>query len=192
MTKRIAVFCGSNHGIDPDFTLLAEALGEEMASREIALVYGGGHVGLMGKIADAVLRNNGSVIGVIPEFMTKKELAHTGLTELVITSSMHERKAKISEISDAFIALPGGIGTLEELIEMYTWLQLRLINKPIAILNVNRFFNPLLKLLDNMVGYELLRPDHLQRLLVDTDPSDLLDKIENNNYDFNEKWYITK
>lgn len=191
MINKISVFCGSNHGNDPSFSEMAKALGKEMADREISLVYGGGHVGLMGKIADAVLEANGEVIGVIPDFMVEKELAHPDASQMIITHSMHERKATMVKLSDAFIAMPGGIGTLEELIEIYTWLQLRIINKPIALLNVNGYYNDLIAMLDKMVETQFLKGVHRQRLVVDDNPMRLLDKISNNNYSFEESWYVT-
>lgn len=191
MVNKISVFCGSNHGNDPAFSEMAKALGKELADREISLVYGGGHVGLMGKIADAVLEANGEVIGVIPDFMVEKELAHPDASQMIITHSMHERKATMAKLSDAFIAMPGGIGTLEELIEIYTWLQLRIINKPIALLNVNGYYNDLIAMLDKMVESQFLKGAHRQRLVVDDNPMRLLDKISNNNYSFEESWYVT-
>ena len=191
MINKISVFCGSNHRNDPSFSEMAKALGKEMADREISLVYGGGHVGLMGKIADAVLEANGEVIGVIPDFMVEKELAHPDASQMIITHSMHERKATMVKLSDAFIAMPGGIGTLEELIEIYTWLQLRIINKPIALLNVNGYYNDLIAMLDKMVETQFLKGVHRQRLVVDDNPMRLLDKISNNNYSFEESWYVT-
>ncbi len=189
--KRIAVFCGSNHGNDPSFITTAITLGHLLATHDIGLVYGGGHVGLMGKIADAVLEKGGEVIGIIPEFMMDKELAHPGLSELIITNNMHQRKAKMAAKADAFIAMPGGIGTLEELIEIFTWLQLRIINKPVALLNVNHYYDPLIDMFQKMVSAELLKPEHHRRLLVDDNAKQLIKRILNNNYSFEEGWYIT-
>ncbi len=140
----IAVFCGANTGNDPGILDAARAIGRVIAARKMGVVYGGGHVGLMGAVADAALQAGGEVIGVIPGFMVEKELAHRGLTELIIVRDMHERKMRMHELSQAVIALPGGFGTMDELFELLTWRQLGLHNKPIGLLNVNDFYTPLL------------------------------------------------
>ena len=141
---RIAVFCGANTGTDPWILQAANATGRAIAARGIALVYGGGHVGLMGAVADAALEAGGEVIGVIPGFMVEKELAHTGLSELIIVQDMHERKMRMHELSQAVMALPGGFGTMDEFFELLTWRQLGLHAKPMGLLNVNGFYDPLL------------------------------------------------
>ena len=161
-----------------------------MAERGLGLVFGGGRVGLMGAIADGILNAGGEAIGVIPDFMVEKELAHPEATQMIITQSMHGRKATMAELSDAFIALPGGIGTLEELIEVYTWLQLRIIDNPIAILNIDNYFDPLISFLDQMVEKNFLKNTHRKRLIVEDDPEKLLDRITGNSYSFEESWYI--
>jgi uncharacterized protein (TIGR00730 family) len=189
--QNITVFCGSNHGSDAIFTDEAIRLGHLLARHKVGLVYGGGNVGLMGKIADAVLEKGGKVIGVIPDFMVDKELAHEGATQMVITKSMHERKAKMMQLSDAFIAMPGGIGTLEELIETYTWLQLRIIDCPIGLLNVEGYYDPLIEMLDKMVEKKFLKNIHRNRLLIADDPETLLAKIFETQYSFEETWHVT-
>lgn len=188
----ITVFCGSNHGSDAIFTEEAIRLGHLLADNNIGLVYGGGNVGLMGKIADAVLEKGGKVIGVIPDFMVDKELAHEGATQIIITKTMHERKAKMMELSDAFIAMPGGIGTLEELIETYTWLQLRIIDYPIGLLNVEGYYDPLIEMLDKMVDKKFLKNIHRNRLIVDEDAKTLIAKIARTQYSFEETWHVTE
>ncbi len=140
----IAVFCGANTGNDPAILQAAQAMGRIVAQRGMGVVYGGGHVGLMGAVADAALEAGGKVIGVIPGFMVEKELAHQGLTELLIVKDMHERKMRMHELSQAVIALPGGFGTMDEVFELLTWRQLGLHQKPIGLLNVNGFYSPLL------------------------------------------------
>lgn len=175
--KTICVFCGSSSGNDLAITDAAEKLGKVFATRNITLVYGAAKIGVMGTIAKSVLDNNGKVIGIIPEFLKMKEVVHLGLTELVTTQNMHERKLKMQEASDGFIALPGGMGTLEELFEIITWLQLGLHQKPIGLLNINGFYNDLIKLLENMVRKGFLSIDNYQLLLVDSNPEQLLKKM---------------
>lgn len=156
----VCVYCGSSPGFDPVYREAATALGTGLAAAGHTLVYGGGHVGLMGAVADAVLAAGGEVIGVIPEALRALELAHTGVTELVVTGSMHERKALMVERSDAFVALPGGYGTFDELFETLTWLQLGIHAKPIVLLDVDGFFEPLLALADRAVAAGFLKPVH--------------------------------
>ena len=177
--KKICVFCGSSSGNDPKISEAAVKLGEMFAERNITLVYGAGKIGVMGTIAQSVLDNQGKVIGIIPNFLKTKEVVHLGLTELVTTDNMHERKLKMQEASDGFITLPGGMGTLEELFEIITWLQLGLHNKPIGILNINGFYNDLINLLKNMVSKGFLSEDNYNLLLVDTDIEQLLKKMQN-------------
>jgi len=176
--KKICVFCGSSSGNDLAITDMAVKLGEIFAARNITLVYGAAKIGVMGTIAKSVLDNNGKVIGIIPEFLKMKEVVHLGLSELKTTQNMHERKLKMQEASDGFIALPGGMGTLEELFEIITWLQLGLHKKPIGLLNVNGFYNDLINLLENMVRKGFLSIENYNLLLVDSSPIQLLKKME--------------
>ncbi|HBL80109.1 MAG TPA: TIGR00730 family Rossman fold protein [Aequorivita sp.] len=175
---KICVFCGSSDGNDLAITDAAVKLGEIFAERNITLVYGAAKIGVMGTIAKSVLDNNGKVIGIIPNFLKKKEVVHLGLTELITTENMHERKLKMHEQSDGFIALPGGMGTLEELFEIITWLQLGLHQKPIGLLNINGFYNDLIKMLETMVRKGFLSIDNYNLLLVDSDINRLLKKME--------------
>ena len=161
----------------PEYAAAAEAVGRSLAARGLGLVYGGGRVGLMGIVADAVLASAGRVLGVIPEPLAVKEVAHEGLTELVVVPGMHERKALMAARADAFLALPGGIGTYEELFEILTWAALGLHAKPIAILNVAGYFDPLLQLLDHAVAERFVRPNHLDLILVDRDPDSIVERI---------------
>lgn len=170
----VCVYCGSSPGGDPAYAAAAGAVGQLLAAAGRTLVYGGGHVGLMGTVADAALAAGGRVIGVIPRSLEEKELAHHGLTELRVVGSMHERKATMAALSDAFLALPGGLGTLEELFETWTWGQLGLHAKPCGLLNVAGFYDPLLTLIDHMVAERFVGADHRRLLLVDADPEALL------------------
>jgi uncharacterized protein (TIGR00730 family) len=156
--RAVCVFCGSSDPADPRYRDAARALGSLVARSGLTLIYGGGSVGLMGELADAALHHGGRVIGVIPTSLWAREINHTGLTELYEVGSMHERKQRMYDLSDAFIALPGGLGTLEELAEVATWSQLGLHSKPIALLDVDGFWEPLVSLLDRMVGTGLLKP----------------------------------
>jgi uncharacterized protein (TIGR00730 family) len=158
--KSICVFCGSNKGINPAYIEAAKALGQYMAAHSITYVYGGGAIGLMGVIADAVLENKGKVIGVIPKFLATKEIKHAGLTECYEVESMHERKALMYELSDAFIALPGGFGTLDELFEIITWHQLLLHRKPVSIYNIDHYFDPLLQMVETMAAQNFIPADY--------------------------------
>jgi uncharacterized protein (TIGR00730 family) len=175
--QRVCVYCGSHDGHDAAFRSGAEQLGQLLAERRIELVYGGGNVGLMGRIADAVITAGGRVTGVIPRDLQERELAHAGATELLVVESMHERKARMADAADAFIAMPGGIGTLEELFETYTWLQLGFHDKPLGLLNVAGFYDGLLRFLDQLVESRFLRLQHRSMLAVDTDPARLLDTL---------------
>lgn len=172
--RYICVFCGSSTGNRATYATAAIALGEAIAARGWGIVYGGGRVGMMGRVADAALAAGGPVIGVIPHFLHEKEIAHPGLTELHLTESMHERKAKMAAIADAFVALPGGYGTLEELCEILTWAQLGIHNKPIGLLNVESYFDPLLQFFDTAVAEGFLQPPTLRNLLVATRDRELL------------------
>ncbi len=177
--KYICVFCGSKMGKRDVYRLAAQAMGKAIASRGLNLVYGGSDVGLMGVIADIVLANGGEVMGVIPEFFISQEVAHENLTKLHIVKSMHERKALMAKLSDAFIALPGGYGTLEELAEIITWAQLTLHNKPIGILNVDDYYKSLLEFFDKSVSEGFLSKKLRSLILEASNPNDLLDLIQN-------------
>lgn len=172
--KRICVFCGASPGDDPAFRAAALDLGRAIAARDLGLVTGGGSTGLMGAVAEGCLAAGGEVVGVIPRALARREIAHTGLTDLRMVGTMHERKAEMAALSDAFVALPGGIGTLEELFEVWTWVQLGAISKPCGLLNVRRFFDPLLAFLDGVVARGFLRPADRAIVAVSEDPSDLL------------------
>lgn len=175
--KKICVFCGSSEGNDEAIINAAEALGANFASRNITLVYGAAKIGVMGILAQSVLDLHGTVIGIIPEFLKKKEVVHLGLTDLITTENMHDRKMKMQEHSDGFMALPGGMGTLEELFEMLTWLQLGLHQKPIGLLNINHFYDDLLQCLETMVRKGFLSLENYSLLLVDSDADRLLEKM---------------
>ena len=175
--KSITVFCGSSPGIDPDFGRQAVALGKTLAEKNIRLVYGGAKVGLMGMVADGALALSGTVIGVIPQFLRTKEVAHEGLTELIIVHSMHERKTKMDQLCDGVIALPGGFGTLEELFEMLTWAQLGLHQKPIGLLNTNGYYNDLINMLDKMVENGLLKQINREMLIVHEEIDGLIEEM---------------
>lgn len=177
--KRITVFCASSFGTEKIYEEQANALGKTLAEQNIELVYGGANVGLMGAVADGALNAGGKVIGVLPNFLRSKEIAHHGLTELILVESMHERKTKMNDLCDGVIALPGGFGTLEELFEMLTWAQLGLHKKPIAILNINRFYDSLIELLKGMVEKGLLKDVNQKMLLVSDNIEDLLNKMRN-------------
>jgi hypothetical protein len=176
--KRLCVFCGSSHGNKPVYTDIARQTGAALARRKIALVYGGGQIGLMGVVADGALEAGGEVIGVIPQALATKELAHAGLTKLHVVSSMHERKALMAELSDGFIALPGGFGTLDEFCEILTWAQLGLHAHPCGVLNVEKYFDPLLEQLDRAVAEGFLAPKHRTLVLKATNPDELIDAFE--------------
>lgn len=175
--KAVAVFCGSSSGASSTFAQEACRLGQQLAQRGITLVYGGAKVGLMGAVADGALDEGGKVIGVLPHFLQAKELAHPGLTELLLVDSMHERKQLMNEHCEGVIALPGGFGTLEELFEMLTWGQLGLHQKPIGILNTEGYYDALIRLLDHMVQQGLLRVSNRQMLLVSDTIDDLLQQM---------------
>ncbi len=175
----ICVFCGSSEGNDVDVIAQALQLGETFAKEKITLVYGAAKIGVMGKVAEGVIINKGKVIGIIPEFLKLKEVVHFGLDELITTTNMHDRKMKMHEISDGFITLPGGFGTLEELFEIITWSQLGLHQKPIGLLNINGFYDDLLKMLEQMVRRGFLKMENYELLIVDTAITKLLEKMRN-------------
>lgn len=174
----ICVFCGSKAGSDLEYQQSARELGCLLAEREIALVYGGGSVGLMGIIADAVLEAQGKVIGVIPRQLATKELLHPGVDEMHVVDDMHTRKAKMSECSDAFIAMPGGFGTLEELFEVVSWVQLGIYLKPVGLLNTSGFYDPLLNMVEHCIETEFIKPKYRDLIIADETPSTLVDHLE--------------
>ena len=176
--KRICVFCGSSSGEDQVYLEAAETVGKFLADNGIELVYGGGRVGLMGKIADAVMENGGRVIGIIPAALDEKEIAHRGITELRVVDSMHERKAMMAALADGFIAMPGGFGTFEEFCEIVTWAQLGIHEKPCALLNVDGFYDHLIALFDHSMRSGFIRPDHRNLVLVGTSIAELFDLMK--------------
>ena len=186
--KSICVFTGSSSGADPRYRTATTAFAREMVARGYGLVFGGGRVGLMGAIADAVLAEGGHAVGVIPRSLMGKEVAHQGLHELEIVASMHERKQRMAELADAFVALPGGMGTLEELAEVVTWAQLGIHSKPCGLLNVNGYYDALLTYLDHAVGECFLRPEHRGIIQVAKSPEAMLDLLENYEPDHLGKW----
>ncbi|WNZ23815.1 TIGR00730 family Rossman fold protein [Leptolyngbya sp. NK1-12] len=173
----ICVFCGSSFGIRPAYRHAAQAMGTALVERGIGLVYGGGQVGLMGLVADTVMATGGEVIGVIPKFLAEKEIAHSGLTQLHLVDSMHERKALMADLADGFIALPGGYGTLEEFCEVLTWTQLGLHQKPHGLLNVEGYYDHLIRLFDHALSEEFVRPQHRSIVLTAATPEQLLDQF---------------
>ena len=175
--KKVCVFCGSSRGNNPAYLAAAQQVGELLARRGLTLVYGGGNVGLMGAVADAALDAGGAVIGVIPESLVRWEVAHRELTELQVVDTMHARKARMADLADGFLALPGGFGTLDEFCEILTWAQLGLHAKPCGLLNVAGFYDALLAQLDRTVADGLLRPEHRALVLDDTDPERLLERM---------------
>jgi uncharacterized protein (TIGR00730 family) len=177
--KSITVFCGSSFGTEEIYKEQAVLLGQTLAKQNIKLIYGGANVGLMGAVADGVLNAGGEAIGVLPDFLRSKEIAHLGLTELIFVESMHERKTKMNDLCEGVIALPGGFGTLEELFEMLTWAQLGLHKKPIAILNINGFYDSLIELTETMVEKGLLKDVNQKMLLVSDNIDDLLNQMKN-------------
>ena len=186
--KAVCVFCGSNPGVLPEYRATAERLAREIVAADCTLVYGGGRVGLMGVIGDAAMAAGGRVIGVTPRRLVEKEVAHTGLTQLHVVESMHERKAMMAELSDAFIALPGGIGTFEEFFEVLTWSQLGYHSKPCGLLNVAGYDDQLLAFLDHCVAQGFVHARHRAMVLTDTEPARLLDQLETFNMPVVNKW----
>ena len=176
--QSLCVFCGSSKGVDPAFVEAARWLGKTLAEKKIKLVFGGGKIGLMGELARSCLNHGGEVVGIIPRFLAKKEIAYEGISELIDVDSMHERKLKMSQLADGFMALPGGYGTLEEFCEILTWVQLSLISKPIGIWNVKGFFNPLITQFDQMVASGFLKQSNLKFFAESGNGSELLIKME--------------
>lgn len=186
--KSVCVYCGSNEGRLPLYAEAARSLGRALVERELGLVYGGASVGIMGILADTVLELGGRVTGVMPESIVRKEVAHRGLTELRVTSSMHERKMTMAELSDAFVALPGGIGTLEEIFEAWTWAQLGLHGKPCGLLNVAGYYDGLIAFLDHTIAESFVKNANRAMLIVSDDPTDLLDRFAGYRAPVVEKW----
>ena len=176
--RKICIFTGSRHGTSPAYAEAAKRLAHDLVGRSFGLVYGGGNVGLMNVIADTVLELGGHVTGVIPNALVSKEVAHLGLSDLRVVNSMHERKALMAELSDGFIALPGGIGTMEEFFEVLSWAQLGIHNKPCGLLNVSGYYDPLIQFLDHAVAEDFVKPKHRALLIVESQPATLLDCFE--------------
>ena len=175
--KRIAVFCGSSEGATPAYIAAAKELGKTLADQNLTLVYGGASVGLMGAVANGAMQAGGHVIGVMPDFLEKREIAHSHVSELIVVSSMHERKAKMADLADGFVVLPGGPGTLEEFFEIFTWAQLGLHQKPLGILNIEGYYDLLVNLFDHMADERFMHEKYRTMALVDADPASLLDKF---------------
>lgn len=190
--EKIAVYCGSNSGVGTVFKDQAYKLGVALAKHNIGLVYGGANVGLMGAVADGALSESGYVTGVLPRFLAEKELQHLFLSEIVMVETMHERKAKMCELADGFIALPGGFGTMEELFEMLTWTQLSLHHKPVSILNINGYYDSLLDFISTMIQNGFLKEEYRGLLLVSDDIEDLLIQMKTFEPLKNDKWFIVK
>ncbi len=178
MLRTVCVFCAANAGVDPGYVAAADAMGRFLATTGRRLVYGGGRTGLMGALADGALAAGGEVIGIMPQHLVDREVAHTGLTTLHVVSSMHERKALLAKLSDGFLAMPGGLGTMEELFEIWTWGQLGLHRKPYGVLNVAGFYGPLLTFLDHAVREGFVRQEYRDLLAVDTEPDALVARME--------------
>lgn len=188
--KRICVYCGSSAGARPVYAQAARELGRMLAELGIGVVYGGGRVGLMGILADAALEAGGEVIGVIPRSLQEKELGHGSVTELHVVETMHQRKEKMADLSDGFITLPGGIGTLEELFETFTWLQLGFHEKPVALLNVDGFYQGLTTFVRHLSEQQFLKPEHEACLIVEDSPQALLARMENFTPPDLGKWFL--
>ncbi|MBB6446342.1 hypothetical protein HNR53_002999 [Bacillus benzoevorans] len=178
MVNCIAVFCGASKGASDSYIENAKKFGKELAQQKITLVYGGSSVGMMGALAESVLEEGGKVIGVMPDFLDKREVTHKKLSELIIVKSMHERKAKMSDLADGFIALPGGPGTLEEFFEMFTWAQVGLHQKPLGLLNINHYYDPLIALFNHMADEQFLLEKYRKMALVDEEAGALIKKLQ--------------
>lgn len=189
MIKSLCVYCGSNFNGDPKLKLAVEALATEMTKNQIKLVFGGGSVGVMGLIADAVIANGGETIGIIPQFLMDKEVGHKGLTEMIVTENMHQRKQRMADLADAFLILPGGFGTLEEFFEVLTWLQLGLHQKPIGVLNVGGFYDFLFKQMDVMVAQRFLKPINRDLVINQEDPKKMIELMSNFEAKPDEVWF---
>lgn len=176
--QRACIFCGSSPGARPAYTEAAEDLGMLLVENGITLVFGGATVGLMGRLADTVVSEGGEAIGVIPQALVDREIAHVGLTDLHVVDTMHERKQRMADLSDAFVALPGGLGTLDELFEIYTWAQLGLHRKPIGLMNVEGYFDGLVGFLEHAVAERFVRDDHREMLIVEEEPAPMLERLK--------------
>jgi uncharacterized protein (TIGR00730 family) len=186
--ERLCVFCGSSKGNDPVYERKALELAEIIVEKNLSMVFGGGSIGIMGVLADKILEMKGKVIGVIPRFLYDLEVGHDHVTELIIVKSMHERKQKMAEISDGFLALPGGFGTLEEMSEIMTWIQLKLIQKPIGILNINGYYNHFLKMLDTMVTSGFLKQNNRDIIMSADKPGEIIEKLLSKTVFEDTKW----
>jgi len=189
MIKSLCVYCGSNFNGDPELKAAVEQLAEDMVSQNIELVYGGGSVGVMGLIADAILARNGKAIGVIPQFLMDKEVGHQHLTEMIVTENMHQRKQKMADLADGFLILPGGFGTLEEFFEVLTWLQLGLHKKPIGVLNIKGFYDPLFKQMDVMVEQKFLKPINRSLVINEANPTQMITRMHTFEAEPDEVWF---
>jgi len=189
--RSLCVFCGSNVGFKPEYAMAARRLGSILALHGVRLVYGGGRVGLMGALADAALAAGGDVVGVIPEALRTKEVAHDGLPDLRVVASMHERKALMAELSDAFVALPGGYGTLDELFEVVTWSQLGIHRKPIVLMDTAGYFGPLIGMLDHGVDEGFLRREHRALIVTASSPEEVVDRLQTARPPEVSKWLST-
>lgn len=187
--RSVCVYCGSNFNGDPELRAAIKQLAEYLVAQNIRLIYGGGSVGVMGVLADDVLALGGLVTGVIPQFLMDKEVGHRGVTEMIITENMHQRKQKMADLSDGFVILPGGFGTLEEFFEVLTWLQLGLHHKPIGVLNVNSFYDPLFEQLEMMVKHRFLKPANRDLVFNEANPKLLLDQMDNFSAIPDEGWF---
>ena len=187
--KSVCIYCGSNFNGDPVLRAAIESLAQTLTEQNITMVYGGGSVGVMGLIADDVLKRKGSVTGVIPQFLMDKEVGHKGLTQLIVTENMHERKKQMADLSDGFIILPGGFGTLEEFFEVLTWLQLGLHGKPIGVLNVSGFYDPLFAQMEVMVQHRFLKPANRDLVFNESDPAVLVQKMKAFDSKPDEVWF---
>lgn len=192
MIQALCVFCGANYGKRPAYREAARRVGELLAQHRITLVYGGGNVGLMGAVADGCLGAGGRVVGVIPQALAEKEIAHPGLTEMHVVGSMHERKALMADLSDAFLTLPGGFGTWDEFCEALTWSQLGLQKKACAFLNVEGYYDALLAMAERAAEDGFIRPEHRELLLVDTDPERIIDRLQSYEVPYVPKWVDRK
>ncbi|MGY4384429.1 uncharacterized protein (TIGR00730 family) [Pedobacter sp. UYP24] len=187
--KAICVYCGSNFNGDPQMRTAIESLAQQFIDQDITLIYGGGSVGIMGVIADEILLKGGAVTGVIPQFLMDKEVGHKSLTKMIITENMHERKKAMADLSDGFIVLPGGFGTLEEFFEVLTWLQLGLHNKPIGVLNIGGFYDPLFAQMEVMVAHRFLKPANKDLVFNESDPAVLIEKMKQFDAVPDEVWF---
>ena len=190
MISSICVYCGSNKGNSPEYAIAAADFGRLLAEKNIQLVYGGGQVGLMGIVADAVLEHGGKAVGITPTFLTEREIHHHQLSELIVVDTMHERKQMMADMADAFVALPGGLGTLDELFEILTWHQLHLHRKPIGLLNVNGYFDPVIQMMDNMVKEGFLHGANRNIIINSDDIYDLLQQLSGYKPSEERNWYV--